>query len=94
MAQCAKCKHVFVPDFMWVIPGQIVLPGQTEDKECVFCKIGQDYITVDKLGIETRYTKKEATEDYKKFLRMLADKPSIAKRIMDAGVNDLKNERR
>ena len=94
MSQCVKCKHFFVPDFMWVIPGQIVSPGKEDDKECVFCKIGQDYITVEKLGIETRYTKTEASEDYRKFLRMLADKPTIAKRIMDAGVIDLKSERR
>lgn len=88
MAKCVKCKHFFVPDFMWLIE------GQTEDKQCVFCKIGQDYITIEKFGVDTKYTKKEASEEYRKFLRMLADKPAIAGKIMDAGVEDLKTETR
>ena len=81
MGLCVKCKHMYVPDFMWQI--------DADEAQCVFCKIGKTYITIDKEnGGEERYTQKEARADYIKFLRLLKDKPGISKKIMDAGSYD------
>jgi len=45
-------------------------------KECIYCEIGKDHITL-KDGV-IKYTKEECKRDYQKFLRELADKNSVS----------------
>lgn len=84
MSLCANCMGLFPPDFLE--------KAEKDDKLCVFCKIGKDHITLDKFTGRKKYTRKECMEDYQKFLRMLKDRPSIARKLVEGKVENLKGE--
>jgi hypothetical protein len=71
MAQCAKCKEFFPPEFTEQAEGS--------DKLCLFCKRGSDNIYY---GAGKTATRKEVADDYKKLLKKLREKRSV-KAIFD-----------
>lgn len=77
MGKCAKCYEIYPPDYMFDI--------NENDKECVFCKIGKDEVTVDRNGTRVKIKKDECSKEYKKALRRLAEKSKKASKILAKG---------
>lgn len=69
MGQCKKCFGYFPPTLMFELNG--------EDKQCVFCKVDKDYITLEKGDRTTKYTRKQCMEDYRKFMKGVVEKPEV-----------------
>jgi hypothetical protein len=79
MPICAKCKHVFPPNYVEIIEKAEPIDGEYP-KECVFCKLGVDQVereTSRNSGHYTPYTKTQCTEDYKAFLRKMAESQNV-----------------
>ena len=69
MPLCYKCKDFFPPELCFN------LEPTGADKECIFCHVGQNYITLsDDSGEVTRkYTRKECIRDYKKLCDLVVE---------------------
>jgi hypothetical protein len=84
MPKCANCSEFLSPE----------LCRETEDglaKICVFCSRGIDSIKYfsGTEGTEKTYSKKEAVEDYKRYINELAEKPNVKKIVSgEVGIPD------
>ena len=77
MSRCVKCYNYFPPQYMREIEGV-----EEEVYQCVYCKLGKDYVMVlmeDKK--EIKYTKEQCIRDYKMFLKKLKETESIAEKL-------------
>jgi hypothetical protein len=81
MPKCQKCYDVFPPQFTELIDG-------IEHHMCIFCKDSVDSIMYeDDNGERKKYTKKDCSRDYKKFLRMVKEKNNVLLKEKQLGVN-------
>ena len=74
MPKCDMCWDMFPPDFF--------CERDDDGKECMFCRIGKDYITMDTGKGVRNYTKKECKKDYVEFLRMLKEKEGVIEALV------------
>ena len=91
MPECARCRHLFPPNYVEIIENSQAINGEFP-KECVFCKLGIEEVereTSPNSGTYVKYTKKECTEDYKKFLRKLKDSKNL-KSIIDKSYENIR----
>lgn len=72
MPKCANCAGFYPPDLTESV-------GK-DDYRCLFCKLGKDEIEVKRPDKPTyKYTKKQAQDDYKRFLKEIKSNKNIAK---------------
>lgn len=80
MGQCVLCKQFFPPGFT----------EETEDgkaKKCIFCEREKDeieYIVDDKVY---HLKKNDIINEYKKYIKQVAEKPNVKKIISEEGNN-------
>jgi len=69
MGKCDKCWDILPPDFF--------CERDDDGMECVFCRVGKNYITLPAKVGGKKYTKEECKKDYIKFLNMLKEKEAV-----------------
>lgn len=92
MPECAICKHIFPPNYVEIIEKSQPDVNGEYPKECVFCKLGVDEVereTEPNSNKWVKYSKKECTEDYKKFLRKLKESQNV-KAIINKSYENIK----
>lgn len=72
---CVQCTKVFHPDFC------VVVDEQTNVCKCVFCYMNKSEVTIEGANgeIVDRINKKEAHENYIRYLKDLKNKPAVRK---------------
>jgi hypothetical protein len=73
MSFCAKCEKMYHPDFC------VIVDEQTNATFCVWCYTGKDEVIIEGESgeIVDRVSKKEAQENYARYLKDLKDNPKI-----------------
>ena len=65
----------------------LIVNEETEELQCVFCKIGKPVITIvdKKTKKETKLKKEDAIKDYKIYINKLYEKPNVQNLIKPKG---------
>lgn len=74
MPVCQRCKEVFPPNYVDIIPNSGQMFDGEYPKECIFCKLQVSEVereTSDGSGQYVAYTKRQCIADYKTFLNNL-----------------------
>jgi len=80
MPRCVKCKGMFPPNYVEVIPDSNPNLEGEYPKHCFFCKNNVDEVereTEHNSGKYIKYTKKQCLEDYRIFLAKLKDSKNV-----------------
>lgn len=66
MPQCVTCNKFLGPNYC------IIVNENTDEKQCVFCHLEKDEITIeDNSGSERKITKQEAMNKYQEYLKKM-----------------------
>lgn len=74
MPVCQRCKNMYPPNYVDVIPNSELMFDGEYPKECIFCKRQVSEVereTFDGSEVYTSYTKEQCISDYKAFLDKL-----------------------
>lgn len=73
MPKCVTCGTLLGPNFC------IIVNESTDERQCVFCHLGKDEITVesDKTGESRKIKKHEAAENYRIYLKKLYESEKV-----------------
>lgn len=73
MPRCQTCNNFFPPKLT------IVVDSGLNHHQCVFCEAEKDHVTIvdEKTGKEERLTKGHAIEEYKKYIKKIAESDRV-----------------